>query len=96
MGQQIIRQPNGLFAVFSDISGTVEMWDASRDEVEAHFVDEAAERARAMVRATLDRVGRGDTRSVYRRHAMTWSEALASDREHNGQAWREQTWGEQS
>lgn len=29
MGNQIIKQPNGLFAIFSSITDTIIVWDAS-------------------------------------------------------------------
>ena len=39
MGSQIIRQPNDLFAIFSSITDTIVMWDATAKDVEDYFVE---------------------------------------------------------
>lgn len=75
MGQQIVQQPDGRFAVFSSITNTFIVLDATEEEVVAFRVEEAVERARKVVRRELEAVKAGNPRSVYRQAAMTWSEA---------------------
>lgn len=87
MGNQIIRQPDGLFAVFSHNTDTIAIWDASAVEVVDHFADLAAEDARRAVREKLRHVVAGEQRKAYHQFAMTWDEALISDCEHGGDAW---------
>jgi hypothetical protein len=78
MGYQVIRQPGSdLFGVFSSITGTFVVWDASRAEVVDLFVDMAAERARVDAERVVG--------LVEEQFAMTWDEAAAQDREHGGE-----------
>jgi hypothetical protein len=86
MGNQIIRQPDGHYAVFSSITGTISVWDATEDELVEYFAERAAERAREDVRRTLGHVAAGEPRWAYHQFAMTWDEALAMDRESGGDA----------
>lgn len=88
MGNQIIRQPDGLFAVFSTETDTITVYDATEDELVEHFAEEAAERARETVRRTIGHVAAGNPRKVYFQFAMTWEEALKKDRKHGGEAWQ--------
>ena len=87
MGSQIIRQPNELFAIFSSITDTIIMWDATAKDVEDYFVDRAAKQERRMVRDILRHVKAGDTRKAYHQFALTWDEALKLDEEHGGEVW---------
>jgi hypothetical protein len=88
MGNQIIRQPNGLLAVFSTETDTITVYDATEAELVEHFAEEAAERARENVRRTLGHVAAGNPRKAYFQFAMTWEEALEEDREHGGSVWQ--------
>ena len=89
MGQQIIKQPNGLYAVFSTNTDTITVWDATEDELVEHFTEQAAEDARQAVRRKLRHVAADEPRKAYHQFAMTWDEALVHDREHGGEAWRQ-------
>lgn len=89
MGYQIIKQPDDQFAIFSTFTDTIIVWDATGQEIEDWFVQNAAERARQDVRRTLGHVGAGEPRKAYCQFAMTWDEALAEDRENDGEVWRE-------
>lgn len=88
MGQQIIKQPNGLFAMFSSSTDTIVAWDATAEEIVEWFADQAAEDARRRVRVLLSDVGRGEARRAYHQFAMTWEQALEADRAHGGDASR--------
>lgn len=89
MGNQIIQQPDGHYAVFSTSTDTITVYDATEDEIVEMFAEEAAERARRSVRDTIAKVKSGDPRAAYFQFAMTWEEALKDDREHGGEAWKD-------
>ena len=86
MGNQIIKQPDGRFAIFSSITDTIIVWDATADEIVEYFAEQAAERAREDVRRKIEHVAAGEPRRAYFQFAMTWEEALATDREFGGDA----------
>lgn len=86
MGNQIIRQPDGHFAVFSSVTGTIILWDATKDEIVEWFAEQAAEDARQSVRRKIEHVAAGEARRAYSQFAMTWDEALEKDGEHGGDA----------
>lgn len=89
MGRQIIKQPDGRFAIFSSSTDTVHIWDATAEEIVDYFAEKAAEDARREARRMVDAVARDDARSVYYQFMRTWEEVLESDREHGGEVWRE-------
>ena len=90
MGKQIIKQPNGLFAIFSTSTDTIHMWDATAQDIEDHFVERAAKDARRDVRQILEHVTAGEPRKAYYQFVMTWDQALAMDEEHGGEVWESQ------
>ncbi|GIH91964.1 hypothetical protein ACFFMN_33850 [Planobispora siamensis] len=89
MGYQIIKQPDGHFAVFSSVTDTIIVWDATEDEVVEWFAEQAAERARQDARRALEHVAADEPRRAYFQFAMTWDEALGRDRKHGGEVWRD-------
>lgn len=89
MGSQIIRQPDGMYAVFSSETDTIVVWDATEDEIVEYYVEIAAERARRDVQRVLGHVRADEPRRAYFQFALTWSEALVKDREHQGEAWQQ-------
>jgi hypothetical protein len=88
MGQQIIKQPDGRFAVFSTNTDTIMVWDGTAQEIVEWFAERAAFDARQTARLLLSLVDAGDTRSAYHQFAMSWDEALEMDRDHGGDAHR--------
>lgn len=86
MGYQIIRQPSSKFAIFSSITDTIIVWDATEDEIVEYFAEQAAERAREDARRNIAHVAAGNPSKAYYQFAMTWEEALAKDRKHGGNA----------
>lgn len=89
MGEQIIKQPGGLYAVYSSITRTIHVYDATRAEILDHFADQAAADARRIVESKLEHIDNDDPRSAYYQFALTWDEALEMDRTHGGDAWRD-------
>lgn len=87
MGSQILRQPDGLYAVFSSETDTIVVWDATEDEIVEHFVEIAVERTRRDVQRILGHVAADEPRRAYFQFALSWEKALEEDREHGGEAW---------
>jgi hypothetical protein len=71
-------------AVFSSITDTFIVVDATPEELVGWRAEEAAERAREQTRRELDKVLAGNLQGAYHQVAMTWTEAAAKDREHGG------------
>lgn len=91
---QIIKQPDGKFAIFSH--DVIAAWDATGDEVVGWFVEQARldaqraiESAERISRKKLNDVAAGRTRQAYGQFAVSWEEALRSDRRHDGEAHKE-------
>lgn len=80
MGRQIIKQPDGRFAVWSSTADGIIMHGATRAEIEEFFVSEAKRDALDRVKVILDAVAMDQPRRVYFQFAMPWEQAL---REHN-------------
>lgn len=91
MGRQIIKQPDGKFAIFSSMTDTIIVYDASAAEVIVWFAEEAAQRTRDEVERLIGHVDSGRPQEAYGQFVMTWDEALAEDREHEGEAWKDWT-----
>jgi hypothetical protein len=92
VGNQIIKQPDGKFAVLNSNTDTIVLWDATKDEVVDWFVQielAALEQRKQSIAGMVDQVAADNAREVYHQFAMTWDEALERDREHDGEAWRE-------
>ncbi|UUV32147.1 hypothetical protein NQK81_01480 [Amycolatopsis roodepoortensis] len=90
MGQQIIRQPDGKFAIFSSTSdvGCIIVYDADADEIVEWFAEQAAKSARVQATRALEHVAAGEPDKTYHQFALTWEEVLKLDREHDGTAWK--------
>ncbi|MFD3520426.1 hypothetical protein [Streptomyces sp. NPDC058653] len=84
MGQQIIKQPDGKLAVFSTITDTFIVVDATPEELVEWRAEEAAERAREHTLRELGKVLNGDPRSACFQFAMTYEEAVEKDRQSDG------------
>lgn len=77
MGQQIIRQPDGRFAIFSSIVDGFLLTDATEEEILRWRADEAGCAARERTMAELERVKFQD--KPYHQFTLTWDEAYAID-----------------
>lgn len=81
MGNQILRQPDGRHAVFSSVTDTITVYDATEEEIIEYFAEAAAERARDDARRTLGFVSAGESRRAYAQFALSWEGALDKDRD---------------
>ena len=84
MGHQIIKQPDGLYAVFSSFTDTWIMSGATREELLDYYAGKAAEDARRGAANTIDLVDE-NPRRVYYQFTMTFEEANAESVEHGGE-----------
>lgn len=84
MGYQIIKQPDGLLAVFSSNTDTFIVVDATPDELIEWRAEQAAESAREEARMQIERVLSGESRPYYQ-FTLTWEQAVEKDREHGGE-----------
>lgn len=80
MGQQIIRQPNGMFCVFSTSIDELIVTDATADEVIERFAQMAAQEATERVTRLIEQVLDPQARPYYQ-FTITYDEAVAHDAE---------------
>jgi hypothetical protein len=59
MGHWVIKQPDGLYAVFSTGTDQWILWDFTRDQLIEHYAQRAAEDARKSKARELDEVDAG-------------------------------------
>lgn len=85
MTYQIIRQPGGLFAIFSTYTDTIIVYDATRAEIVDWFIEQETAELRKQLGVKLDHVETGNPEKVYFQFAMSWDEALETDRVHGGE-----------
>jgi hypothetical protein len=80
MGRAVIRQPDGLYAVFSSGTDQWVAWDLTREQYIDRRVEEAAREARADAARLLDDTDAGLVYTGY-----TFGEANATSVEHGGE-----------
>lgn len=80
MGQQIIRQPDGKLAVFSSITDSLIVTDATAEEIVEWRAQRAAEAERERTWAELKRVQDEANERPYFQFTLTWEEASEKDR----------------
>ena len=80
MGRQLIRQPDGLYAVFSSGTDQWVAWDLTRDQYIDRRAAEAEREARADAARLLDDVDAGLVDAGY-----TFEEANAESVKHGGE-----------
>lgn len=79
MGQQIIKQPDGRLAVFSTVTDSFVVVDATPEEVIEWRAEEAAQEASERTEAELKRVLDSAIDKPYRQFTLTWEEAARMD-----------------
>ena len=83
MGQQIIRQSDGLLAVFSSNVDAFIIIDATLEELVEWRAEEAATRARKDTLRELEHVLAGNPEKAYYQFTKTWDEAQQMDQKTN-------------
>jgi hypothetical protein len=94
MGYQIIKQPDGQFAIFSTMTDTIVMWNATERDIIDWFVSAATLDTHRQITRILTHVRANNPREIYAQFAMTWQEALEEDRDHHGEASKMVDWKE--
>ena len=64
MGYQVIKQPDGMLAIFSSFTDTWAVCDATAEEVVEWFVEDAVERARWNAQRVVGHVVNDEPRRV--------------------------------
>lgn len=85
MAEQIIKQPDGRFAVFSSFTDTFIAWDATPEEIVEWRMQRAAAKAQE---DTLREMGRVQSmEKPYAQFTLDWDRAIELNREHGGEEW---------
>ncbi len=83
MGQQIIKQPNGLYCIFNSICDGVTCYDLTAQEILDVWVQEARERLTWDLLKLLHSVDAG--KPAYYQFSMSFEEALATTADTHGE-----------
>jgi len=86
---QIIKQPNGQYAVFSSVSDVVVGLDMTREEVIDYFIKRAVNRATDDVTRWIDDVDKG-----YNPGALTYKKALQTHVRNKGNC-QDEEWNDE-
>ena len=73
MGHQIVKQPDGKLAIFSDSVNDWIVWDATAEEVVEYYAERAAESARESARRTVGHVMADEPRKSYYQFTQTFA-----------------------
>lgn len=85
MGNQVIRQPDGRFGIFSSIVDGWVLVDADEDDVVAWFAERAAKDTAAAALDLVQRVKRGE--KAYYQFTLTHAQAEERSLEHGHEPW---------
>ena len=82
MGQQIIKQPNGLYAVWSSIVDSFVLVDATPEELIEEWLSDERERISKFITRKIKEIENGEP--AYRQFTMTYEQALATHKRVHG------------
>ena len=82
MARQIIRQPNGKFAIWSTIIDNFIMWDATEEEYIAFRIEEETERIKVEIPEIIKKLNSGERVGYY---DYTWESSLERIKEVHGE-----------
>lgn len=77
MGHQIVKQPNGLLAIFSDGVNAWLRWDMTPHDVTEYYAERAAQSARESAARTVHKVMTDRPREAYYQFTQTFAELNA-------------------
>lgn len=72
MGQQIVKQPNGKYSIYSSITGSVIGYDCTRKDLVDHYASEAADHAKQSTNKIIDKIESGG--KPYYQFTVSWDE----------------------
>ena len=79
MGQQIIKQPDGKYALFSSVVNSFVMVDATREEMIGYFGNKAKKEAESVTAKVIVDLEAG--KRPYYQFTMSWEEASKKQKE---------------
>jgi len=82
VSQQIIKQPNGRYGVFSSITATFVVYDATPEEIIEYWLESQKKEITEKVRETVAVLERGE--KPYYQFTLSFDEALAIIKEVHG------------
>lgn len=82
MGHQIIKQPDGKYALFSSVVDGFTMIDATREELAGYFGDKSRAELEKSVAQKCNALDNGER--PYAQFTMTYEEALAEHVKNHG------------
>lgn len=88
MGYQIIKQPNGLLAVFSSYTDSWVVAEGTYDEVVEYFAEMAAEDSRTATKRILEHVVGDAPRKAYAQFALAFEEANRMHNKHHAKVFK--------
>ncbi len=74
MAKQIIKQPNGLYCLFSSYTDTIIYYNCSKELIIDYFVEEYREKITNKVNGICDKIEKGD--NPYHQFTMSFEDAL--------------------
>lgn len=80
MSNQVIRQPDDRYAIYSSISGRLLVRDATAEQIIRWFIQRAVDDAKLATAKVLYAVNSRIPQTIYHQFVLTWSEAVALDR----------------
>jgi hypothetical protein len=92
MGYQVIRQPDGLLAVYSSFTDPWAVMDTTPAEVVDWLAARAEVQERREMQKVVDHVTAGEPRKSYYQFTRTFDEANAMSEKHGGEFWRDGEW----
>lgn len=86
MGHQIIKQPNGMYCVYSSIVDEFIITDASPEEIIGHWIAIESDKLTKKVNDIVSELNAGGR--PYHQFTMTFEEAVAQAKEVHGEKWQ--------
>ena len=82
MGQQIIQQPDGKYAIWSTVVDGFVLIDAEPNDIINHWLESERERITKIVAGIIEQLERGE--KPYYQFTMDWYEALHTHKQVHG------------
>ena len=79
MTEQIIKQPDGKFCIFSTIFQAIAVYDATELEIRAYFIEEAAKEIHRRMDERFSKLNKGEP--AYHQFTMSYREAVEVTKE---------------
>jgi hypothetical protein len=82
LGRQILKQPDGEFAVWSTNSDSIIIYDATEADIVTYFLERDVRDSIAATMKIIDELEAGE--KPYYQFTMTWEQALKEHEERHG------------